>query len=385
MTMFSVELSDPLTVGLDQNMLAEIDDIINRALEQKVFPGAVVLVGRRGRVVKFDSYGYSMEKPTIKRMKRSTAFDLASLTKPIVTASLALKLVEQGTWSLSDPLSRFIPECQEAMKDRVTLWHLLTHTSGLPDWCHYFADHVDRERILARIVTSELVHAPGIRITYSCPGYLLLGMALERATDTSLDQLAKTLIFNPLGMQDTTFCPGAELRRRAAATEYHPAFKRVLVGEVHEGSAWAMGGISGNAGLFSTASDLARFAQMLMNQGHLNGNRIFSPFTVKRMTCLAMQGLNERRSLGWVLPGPTTPYVGDLMSSSSFGHNGFTGTSLWIDPIVELFVLLLTNRVHPTQTRGVEEIDQIRALIHNCSVAAIVNDEEISARGGKTC
>lgn len=299
-----------------------------------------------------------------------TIFDLASLTKPVVTASLAVKLAEHGLWSLDEPVKTYIPDFCGKNKEFVTIRHLLTHTSGLPDWKHFFAIERNRSKILSRIFRSRLLAFPGQKVIYSCPGYILLGVAIEEVTGTTLDILAKEWLFAPLKMCDTMFCPSHEVASRIAATEYHPFLGRVLIGEVHEGSAWMMGGVAGNAGLFSTAIDLARFAQMLLEMGRLKDVRTFSPRSVTLMTTVAAEDEYSRYGLGWRLGG--TRFMGDLVSRQAFGHTGYTGTSLLIDPELQIIVIFLTNRVHPFRTLQSKKINCVISKLHNIIVASII-------------
>lgn len=218
------------------------------------------------------------------------------------------------------------------------------------------------------------VSEPGERVIYSDLGYILCGVAIEEIAGGGLDSLASEWIFEPLGMKDTMFNPPASLTERIAATEDDPRRGGVLVGKVHDENAWAMGGVSGHAGLFSTAADLAIYAQMLLNGGHYGDKRVLSSRSVELMVSPQTEGLNERRGLGWLLQGESTVTAGDLLSKLAFGHTGFTGTSLWIDPRVDLIAVLLTNRVHPSRERGKGEISRIRALVNNISAGAIIDE-----------
>lgn len=369
----------PEDVGFDPEHFKVIDDVINGALARGTFPGAVVLVARNGKVVRHTDYGMAMETPQPREMAPSTLFDLASLTKVIVTVPLSLMLVERGLWQLNDPIDRFLPQFEGGGKPQITLWHLLTHTSGLPAWANLFYRGPGRDQAYSELFTdnwpvTSLLHRPGERVIYSDLGYILLGKAIEAVSGKTLDIIADEWIFTPLGMSDTMFNPPEALEARIAATEEDPDRGGVLVGVVHDENAWAMGGVAGHAGLFSTTWDLARFAHMLLNRGYANGRRILSPSAIDLMTSPQTEGLNERRGLGWMIQGPGTSAAGDLMSSRAFGHTGFTGTSVWIDPVYELIVVLLTNRVHPQRERGQEEIQRVRALVHNGVVAAIADE-----------
>jgi len=220
---------------------------------------------------------------------------------------------------------------------------------------------------------APLTQDPGRRVIYSDLGYILVGAAIEKVTGERLDVLASTWLFTPLGMSDTMFNPRPELAHRIAATEHDPNRGGVLVGTVHDENAWAMDGVAGHAGLFSTAKDVAIYAQMLLNGGVYGEQRLLSPRSVEVMTSPHAEGLNERRGLGWMLQGSGTLSAGDLLSERAFGHTGFTGTSLWVDPEYALIVVLLTNRVHPSRDRGAAEIAGLRASVNNVAAGAIVD------------
>lgn len=368
----TLEVGEPAAAGLRAGRLAQLDPLIEGAIDHQIFPGAVLLVARQGKIVKLDAYGHAAIRPESRAMTTDAIFDLASLTKVVVTVPLALKLVEQGSWSLSDPLGRHVNEFNGTGHANVTLWHLLTHTSGLPPWADLFhgGGGVD-ELFKGKWPVLGLVAPPGERVVYSDLGFILLGEAIQRATDTALDELAQTALFAPLEMTETRYNPPSSLSDRIAATEDDPDRGGVLIGRVHDENADAMGGVSGHAGLFSTASDLARYAQMLLNKGAGPDGGILSPASVGLMCSAQTEELNERRGLGWLLQRRDTQPSGDLLSDAAFGHTGFTGTSLWIDPTYELCVVLLTNRVHPERNRGLAEINRIRALAHNVIAGAI--------------
>ncbi|MCR4391452.1 MAG: serine hydrolase [Candidatus Acetothermia bacterium] len=370
------EAADPRDVGMDPGRLGRIDAVIEAAIAAGTIPGAVVLVTRSGKVVKHTSYGMAMEIPEQRPMCTATIFDLASLTKVVVTVPLSLMLVEQGLWNLRDPVARFFP--QLGWGDQVTILHLLTHTAGLPPWMNLFYLGRGRDRVLELLCSHRwpvppLTQDPGRRVIYSDLGYILVGAAIEKVTGEQLDVLASTWLFTPLGMSDTMFNPRPELVHRIAATERDPNRGGVLVGTVHDENAWAMDGVAGHAGLFSTAKDVAIYAQTLLNGGVYGEQKLLSPRSVEVMTSPHTEGLNERRGLGWMLQGPGTLSAGDLLSERAFGHTGFTGTSLWVDPEYALIVVLLTNRVHPLRDRGAAEIPGLRASVNNVAAGAIVD------------
>lgn len=372
----SLEIVDPREVGMDHARLGEVDNLVEAAIAASDIPGAVVLIARFGKVVKHTSYGMAMEVPERRPMSTMTIFDLASLTKVVVTVPLTLMLAERGFWCLQDPVSRFLPQLR---LDRVvTIWHLLTHTAGLPAWANLFWRGQDRDKVLQLLFEDRwpvlrLVHDPGARVTYSDLGYILLGLAIEAVTGQPLDNLAREWIFTPLEMQRTMFNPLASLALEIAATEEDLERGGVLTGVVHDENAWAMEGVSGHAGLFGCALDLARYAQMLLDGGRGPQGRVLSRQSIQLMISPHTEGLNERRGLGWLLQSPRSVSAGEMFSPQAFGHTGFTGTSLWADPTHALIVVLLTNRVHPSRNRGALEIQRLRALVHNATAGAIVN------------
>ena len=368
-----VPVDDPRNAGMELNRLGLIDGVIEENVASGAFPGAVVLIARSGMIVKHASYGSASETPDQRPMTPATIFDLASLTKVVVTVPLVLQLVERDLWRLDDSLQRFLPEFNEPA---ITIKHLLTHTAGLPPWANLFWLGQGKEKVLEQIYENRwpiasALFPPGQRVIYSDLGFILLGAAIEKVTGMQLGRLAREWIFTPLGMKETMFNPPDELRSRIAATENDPERGGILIGTVHDENAWAMGGVSGHAGLFSTAVDLAAYARILINRGSYKDARILSSRSVELMTSLQTEGLNESRGLGWLLQAENSFSAGDMLSESAFGHTGFTGTSLWIDPHYELIVILLTNRVHPTRARGAGKIQRIRALVNNLAAGAI--------------
>jgi uncharacterized protein YbbC (DUF1343 family)/CubicO group peptidase (beta-lactamase class C family) len=387
----------PAKVSMSAGRLAFIDAAVNEAIGRKETPGAVVLVARRGGVVWRKAYGSRALVPQREPMTADTIFDLASLTKIVATATSVMILVERGRLRLSDPVSLYIPELKGQGREKITVEHLLTHRSGYaPDfdlseqWSGY-------DEMLKRLYAEPLRSAPGARFVYSDINYITLGEVVRRASGQPLDEFARRNIYEPLGMKDTGFRrigPGDPRQRRAgdAATlariaptervrgvksylggagEQGAEGERVLRGEVHDPTANRMGGVAGHAGLFSTADDLAIFCQMIMNGGKYGGVRILSPLTVAEMTRprqVAEDG--GARGLGWDINTSFSANRGDLFPVGSFGHTGFTGTSIWIDPASETFVVFLSNRVHP---EGKGDVSALRARVANIAAAAVTD------------
>ena len=295
--------------------------------------------------------------PDIKPMQHDTIFDLASLTKPIVVATLIMRYVEEGTVELNEPVQKYLPEFSHS---QVTVSHLLTHTSGLPAWRATYLESKTKRGVLNYLCQIPLDYPTGTQVMYSCLGYILLGKLLQRLTGKPLDTLAQKLIFQPLAMSWTRYNPPSPWADRCAATEDSNSFEKrmvdyqphdwregVIVGEVHDENAHFLGGVSGNAGLFSTATDIAKFCQMLLN----GGNNILTRESINRIATVQTRGLNEPRGLGWI-----------ILEDGSLYHTGFTGTSIRINRERKMYAILLTNRVHPDASQP--GIVDFRAKFH---------------------
>jgi uncharacterized protein YbbC (DUF1343 family) len=324
-----------------------LDEAINQAIAQDRLPGAVLLVGHNGQIVYRKAYGKRALVPRPETMTADTIFDCASLTKVIATTPSLMKLFEQGKFRLDDKVTGYIPEFQEGKSD-ITLRDLFTHFSGLqpdvplkPEWTGY-----DTGIHLA--CTTKPAGPPGVHFVYSDINFILLGEIVHRLSSQMLSDYARRNIFLPLGMTETMFLPPASLVPRIAPTERVDKTSPPLRGVVHDPSARAMGGVAGHAGMFSTAADLARFCQMMLNGGSLDGARLFSPLTVAKFTQPeSPPGQPILRGLGWDIDSPYSGNRGELFPIGSYGHTGFTGTSIWIDPSTKSYVILLANSVHP--------------------------------------
>jgi uncharacterized protein YbbC (DUF1343 family)/CubicO group peptidase (beta-lactamase class C family) len=324
-----------------------LDEAINQAIAQDRLPGAVLLVGHNGQIVYRKAYGKRALVPRPETMTADTIFDCASLTKVIATTPSLMKLFEQGKFRLDDKVTDYIPEFQEGKSD-ITLRDLFTHFSGLqpdvplkPEWTGY-----DTGIHLA--CTTKPAGPPGVRFVYSDINFILLGEIVHRLSGQMLSDYARRNIFLPLGMTETMFLPSASLVPRIAPTERVDKTGPPLRGVVHDPSARAMGGVAGHAGLFCTAADLARFCQMMLNGGSLDGVRLFSPLTVAKFTQpQSPPGQPILRGLGWDIDSPYSGNRGEMFPIGSYGHTGFTGTSIWLDPSTQSYVILLANSVHP--------------------------------------
>ncbi len=343
----TLRVAQPEDAGFRAGGLQDVDRLLEGFVAQKAFPGGVLAVGKDGALVHVQPLGRLSYDADAAAVKPDTLYDLASLTKVVVTTTMAMILVDEDKLDITKPVSSFLPKFSGGAKDRVTVFHLLTHSSGLDAVAPLYKEIQGKDAYLERLQALPLGYEPGARSVYSDLGEILLGEILERVAGESLDAFARRRIFAPLGMRDTGFKPPETLRERIAPTERDPWRGRLLRGEVHDENAFALGGVAAHAGLFGTAPDLARFAQMLLNGGVYDHHRIVSRETLERFTRRA--GIpGSSRAFGWDTPAPGSS-AGTLLSPRAFGHTGFTGTSLWIDPDRQLFVILLTNRVHPSR------------------------------------
>jgi uncharacterized protein YbbC (DUF1343 family) len=358
---------DPAALGFDPRRLAVIDELVAEALAQGKMPGCVVCIGRREGIALEKAYGRRAVIPADEPMTTDTIFDLASLTKPVATATSIMRLVEEGRLRLADPVATHIPEFAAGGKEKLTVHDLLTHQSGLiAD--NPLDDYADgRTRALERIWALEPRHPAGETFVYSDVNFIVLGQLVERITGASLDAFARRVAFEPLGMTETGYRPAGPQRGRCAPTEQRDgAWMR---GDVHDPRCWKLGGVAGHAGLFGTATDLARYAAMMLDDGSLGAARVLAPETVALMTRGWRIPGGGVRGLGWDKRSPLSGNRGDLLSDSAFGHGGFTGTALWIDPGLDLFVIFLSNRVHPD---GKGLVNPLIARIASCAAGAIV-------------
>ena len=377
--------------GIDTSKFAIIDALVREDIDQKKLPGAVVLIGRGSRTLYHRAIGQRAVSPAPEPMTIDTIFDLASLTKVIVTTTGITMLLEEGKIRLNDRVSTFVPGFERYGKGNITVRHLLTHVSGLrPDvdlaepWTGY-------DTAIELAIEEVPLAPPGARFVYSDINFFLLGDIIRRVSGKPLDVFASERIFQPLGMKDTMFNPPASLTSRIAPTERCTPFgwpcsgpgMVMLRGTVHDPTARRMDGVAGHAGLFSTAADLAVFARMLLQRGTHRGTRILAPLAVAKMTTPATPH-DERnmRSLGWDIDSAFSANRGELLPIGSFGHTGFTGTSVWIDPATDVYVIFLSNRVHPD---GKGDVTPLRARVSTVAAASIItpvpNERELAWTG----
>ncbi|PYO70315.1 MAG: hypothetical protein DMD71_02665, partial [Gemmatimonadetes bacterium] len=366
----------------DSTQLAAVVEYLRTQVDS-AFPGAVIAVGNHSHIVLLAAVGhYGVDDP--RPITTETVFDLASLTKVIGLTTACVLLVDQKKLDLDAPVQRYLPEFTGKGKESVTIRHLLTHSSGLPAWRPLFRETATREAALALVDTTPLDTVPGARYLYSDLGAIVLTQVVERITRTRIDQYLDTAVFKPMGMTTTRYLPPAEWRDRIAPTEMDTAFRhRMIRGEVHdENTGGRLGGISGHAGLFSTGPDLAKFAMWLLRSDGVGQSRATTggdgPPAPARLcpTLPVVQEFTTRqdlppgssRALGWDTPSENSS-AGTKMLAHAFGHTGFTGTSIWLDPDRDLFIILLTNRVHPT--RANTKIREVRPHVADLVVDAL--------------
>lgn len=376
----------PESVGVSMDRLLQMDAVIAEEIANKRLPGAVVVVGRKGRVVWRKAYGARVVDPEREAMTSDTIFDVASLTKVVATATSIMILVERGKVRLSDPVSQYIPELKGEGRERITIEQLLTHTSG------YAPDFDLRERwtgydeAIKRLIREPLRNPPGTRFTYSDIGFIALGEVVARVSGIPLAEFAQQNIFRPLRMHSTGFRPSDALRSQIAPTEKRRGQLNYLGdsganvgaegdvwlrGQVHDPTSYRMNGVAGHAGLFSNANDLAIYCQMILNRGSYRGVRVLSPLTVAEMTRpRIINATGGTRGLGWDINTSFSTNRGELFPLGSFGHTGFTGTSLWIDPASEMFLVFLSNRVHPD---GMGDVEPLRGRVASIVAGAVTD------------
>jgi len=359
----------PEQAGMDSQRLAHIDQVVAEGLAKGQMPGCVVAVGYQGKITWLKAYGYKQVKPVQVPMTVDTVFDMASITKPVATATSIMALVEQGQLRIAERVSAYVPEFGVEGKKDITVYQLLTHQAGLiPD--NSLKDYQQGvEESMERIYALKLVAEPGEKFIYTDVGFIMLADLVQKLTGKNVHEFSQQQIFRPLGMSDTGYKPGPAQRKRAAPTEMRDG--AWMQGEVHDPRAYLLDGIAGHAGLFSTAEDLAVYAQMMLGGGQYAGVRILNSRTVDVMT--APQTVSSgQRGLGWDKQTGYSSNRGELFTKRAFGHGGFTGTSLWMDPGLDLFVIFLSNRLHPD---GKGKINRLAGRIGSVAAASIVDSK----------
>ena len=358
---------------LQEKQFQRAFDVIRQAVNQRAFPGAAIAITHRGALIASQGFGRFTFDNNASAVQADTVFDLASLTKVVATTAVAMLLYERRQLSLDSPLANLLsefvslaPAHQRAAREAVTIHMLLAHSSGLPAYEKLFQFSSSRTELIRAALTTPLVATPGSRATYSDIGFILLGEVLAAKAGLALDLFARQEIFTPLGMTRTRFNPPLESRPDIPPTEDDRTFrKRVIQGEVNDENAFVMEGVAGHAGLFGPATDVACFAECMLR----GVAPIFNRETVQLFTHRELAPPGTSRALGWDTPSPSDSSSGAHFSLASFGHLGFTGTSLWVDPVRQLSVTLLTNRTWPD--RAAQAIRQVRPLVHDAIVEAL--------------
>jgi CubicO group peptidase (beta-lactamase class C family) len=375
--------SSPEAAGLIGSRLNLIEDAVAAAIQAGEVPGAVILVARHGSIAYFKAFGNRELQPKTEAMTTDTIFDMASLTKVMATTPSIMVLVENGSIRLGDKVKRYLPKFTGGGKDDITVRQLLTHYSGLPPDFDLSRRWEGYDAAMEELWQEKTQFEPGKEFVYSDLNFIALGEIVRVVSGQTLDEFARKHVFEPLGMKDTTFKPPAAWRRRIAPTESRrhtleylkgswtsAISDEILRGEVHDPTAWLMGGVAGHAGLFSSARDVAIYAQMLLSRGVFQGRRILSPAGVKAMTSPeSPRDSLQLRGYGWDIETSYSSPRGDLFGEG-YGHTGFTGTSLWVLPRADAFIVVLTNRVHPD---GKGDVTHLRGVVANIVATALAD------------
>ncbi len=354
----------------------DIDTLLKGAISHGLIAGGVALVGDSREDIFCKAYGKMSGSPDARPLDERALFDIASLTKVVATTPSIIKLVEEGRISLLDPVSKWFPEFVGKGKDDILVLHLLTHTSGLRDICPSATDTM--HDLIEKTASYPLKERPGSRFHYADINFILLGELVGRVSHSRLDIYAAQKIFIPLSMLDTRFNPDRQDIPRCAATLNID--NSLLFGRVQDNTSFHFGGVAGHAGLFSTAQDLSRFCRMILNKGILDGERVFSEKTVEQMTIpYFFQNGKIKRGLGWDIESPFSSPRGEVFSELSFGHTGFSGCSIWVDPKTEVYVVLLTSRL---DYKRIKEFNQLRSQLSTAAahLAAVSREMQVFAR-----
>lgn len=345
-----------------------VDSVIENAIKDQAFPGAQLLIWKDGKTIYEKPYGHFTYDKNSPKVTNSTLYDLASVTKVIATTTATMICYDRKLFSLDDPVVKYIPEFGVNGKDRITIKNLLLHNSGLPAFKRFYEFCSSADDVLKDIYSSKLEYPTGEKTVYSDLGIITLAKIIEKVTAKKFDVFCKEEIFTPLKMYSTLFNPPDSLKKLCAPTENDNYWRnRLLQGEVHDEASAMLNGVAGHAGLFSTASDIAKLMSVLINNGMYNGKYFINPETVKLFTTRYSE--QSSRALGWDTKSEKGSSAGDFFSPNSFGHTGYTGTSVWADPERKLIVIFLTNRVYPTRENI--KILKVRPELHNAIIKAI--------------
>lgn len=360
-------LSNSFSIN-EEKKFKKVDELVNQAIEDSVFPGGVLLIAKDGNIIHQKAFGRFTYDWNSNEVDINTIYDLASVSKVIATTTAAMICYDRKLFSIDDKVTKYIPEFGVNGKSQITIKNLLLHNSGLPAFKKYYEMNFNKEQIINDIYKTKLEYESATKTIYSDLGIIVLGKIIEKVTNKSLDQFCYDEIFAPLGMSNTFYNPQEIFKDRIAPTENDTFFrKRLLIGVVHDENAYLLGGVAGHAGLFSTANDLAKILQMLLQKGFYQGKQYIKKETVELFT--KRQSTESTRALGWDTKSEQGSSAGTLFSNLSYGHTGFTGPSVWIDPTKNIFVVFLCNRVYPTRENT--KILEFRPKLHNEIIRAI--------------
>lgn len=358
---------------ISQNKLEtnHIDKAMNSAVEDSVFPGAALLFGQNDKILYHKTFGKYTYDENSKNVEKTSIYDLASVTKVVATTSAAMLLYDDKKLDLDSQVIRYLPDFNNNGKGTITIRNLLLHNSGLPAFKKYYDEYSTEDEVINDIMNISLLHKPGEKYIYSDLGMITLQKVIEEITGIGLDQFLNKNLFKKLEMNHTSYNPSNEIKNQCIPTELDDFWRmRLLQGEVHDERAYLLNGVAGHAGLFSTAKDLSNFAIMLLNEGKFKDTQIVSSKTIDEWT--TKQSDQSDRGLGWdtkSVEGYSS--AGTMFSNNSYGHTGYTGTSIWVDKDSKLFVILLTNRVHPKRTN--RKIVQFRPMLHDIIYKTVID------------
>jgi CubicO group peptidase (beta-lactamase class C family) len=360
--------SDDKNSFQEEEQFEQIENLISSAIADKVFPGSVLLIYKDDEIIYQSGFGYFTYDSSFQKVDENTIYDIASLTKVIATTTAAMLCIDKNLFSLDDPVDKYVSEFSAVNKNNITIKNLLLHNSGLPAWKKYYHKNLSEKEIINDIYSTNLVYKPETNTLYSDLGMIILALVIESATNKNFDEFCNEEIFSPLKMNNTFFNPPDSIKYRVTPTEIDDYWRnRLIWGEVHDETASLLNGVAGHAGLFSTAEDICKLLQMFLNGGKINNNRFIREETIILFT--KRYSDKSSRALGWDTKSETGSSAGNLFSPDSYGHTGFTGTSIWVDPTKNLFVVFLSNRVYPS--RDNKKIIEFRPKLHDAIIEAL--------------
>jgi len=352
---------------------SQVDKVINNGIEDNAFPGGVVLVWKDGNIIYEKAYGNFTYDKSSPKVNTNTLYDLASVTKVVATTTATMICYDRNLFSLDDKVVKYIPEFGVNGKENITIKNLLLHNSGLIAWKKFYERDLKYDEVIKEIYSSELEYKTGEKTVYSDLGIITLGKIIEKVSGKSLDIFCKDEIFDPLKMNSTFFNPNDSLKKLCAPTEIDNYWRmKTLQGDVHDETSAMLNGVAGHAGLFSIADDIAKLMSVLLNKGKLNQRQFIKQSTIELFTKRYSE--ESTRALGWDTKSESGSSAGEYFSINSFGHTGYTGTSIWADPKRNLFVIFLTNRVYPTRENT--KIQKVRPQLHNAVIKSIETIDE---------